>query len=159
MRTFSIILKSLSEEEIEEIKEAFNLFDTEGIGKIKPKELKAAFQQIGLEYKNPIINSIINELDNLGNETGFSFEQFLQAICSKLGNRETEEGIKRIFEMIDEDKKGYITDKDLKKVSKDIGENIQQEEIQEMMSKISSDGKNISYDDFKYVMNKKLNLK
>jgi len=31
----------LSEEEIEEIREAFNLFDTDGSGTIDPKELKA----------------------------------------------------------------------------------------------------------------------
>jgi len=32
----------LTEDEIEEIKEAFNLFDTEGTGKVDPRELKAA---------------------------------------------------------------------------------------------------------------------
>ena len=32
----------LSEEEIEEIREAFNLFDTDGSGTTGPKELKAA---------------------------------------------------------------------------------------------------------------------
>jgi len=30
----------LTEDEIEEIREAFNLFDTEGSGRIDPKELK-----------------------------------------------------------------------------------------------------------------------
>ena len=38
----------LSEEEIEEIREAFNLFDTDGSGTIDPKELKAAMQSLGL---------------------------------------------------------------------------------------------------------------
>jgi Ca2+-binding EF-hand superfamily protein len=32
----------LTEDEIEEIREAFNLFDTDGSGLIDPKELKAA---------------------------------------------------------------------------------------------------------------------
>ncbi len=32
----------LTEDEVEEIREAFNLFDTEGTGLIDPKELKAA---------------------------------------------------------------------------------------------------------------------
>ena len=39
----------MSEDEIEEIKEAFNLFDTDGSGKIDPKELKAAMQSLGFE--------------------------------------------------------------------------------------------------------------
>ena len=37
----------LSEDEIEEIREAFNLFDTDGSGTIDPKELKAAMQSLG----------------------------------------------------------------------------------------------------------------
>jgi hypothetical protein len=41
----------LSEEEIEEIREAFNLFDTDGSGTIDPKELKAAMQSLGFEAK------------------------------------------------------------------------------------------------------------
>ena len=32
----------LSSEEVDEIKQAFDLFDTNGTGKIDPKELKAA---------------------------------------------------------------------------------------------------------------------
>ena len=37
----------LTEDEVEEIREAFNLFDTEGVGYIDPKELRAAMQSLG----------------------------------------------------------------------------------------------------------------
>lgn len=37
----------LTEDEIEELKEAFNLFDTEATGKIDPRELKSAMQSLG----------------------------------------------------------------------------------------------------------------
>ena len=36
------IRPGLTEDEIEEIKEAFDLFDTDGSGSIDPKELRAA---------------------------------------------------------------------------------------------------------------------
>ena len=42
----------LTEDEIEEIKEAFDLFDTDGSGTIDPKELRAAMQSLGFEAKN-----------------------------------------------------------------------------------------------------------
>ena len=48
----------LSEEEIEEIREAFNLFDTDGSGTIDPKELKAAMQSLGFEAKNQTIYQV-----------------------------------------------------------------------------------------------------
>ena len=37
----------LTEDEIEELKEAFALFDTEATGKIDPRELKSAMQSLG----------------------------------------------------------------------------------------------------------------
>ena len=39
----------LTEDEIEEIREAFNLFDTDGSGMIEPKELISAMQSLGFE--------------------------------------------------------------------------------------------------------------
>ena len=45
----------LTDDEVEEIREAFNLFDTEGTGMIDPRELKAAMQSLGFESKNPTI--------------------------------------------------------------------------------------------------------
>lgn len=84
----------LTEDEIEEIREAFNLFDTEGTGKIDPRyilyqlrELKAAMQSLGFESKNPTIFHMIAELESQGRE--IDFEEFLDAITSKLGDKET----------------------------------------------------------------------
>ena len=45
----------LTEDEIEEIKEAFDLFDSDGSGTIDPKELKSAMQSLGFEAKNQTI--------------------------------------------------------------------------------------------------------
>ena len=45
----------LTEDEIEEIKEAFDLFDTDGSGSIDPRELRAAMQSLGFEAKNQTI--------------------------------------------------------------------------------------------------------
>ena len=45
----------LTEEQRQEIKEAFDLFDTDGSGTIDPKELRAAMQSLGFEAKNQTI--------------------------------------------------------------------------------------------------------
>jgi centrin-1 len=49
----------LTEDEIEEIKEAFDLFDSDGSGTIDPKELKSAMQSLGFEAKNQTIYQMI----------------------------------------------------------------------------------------------------
>ena len=45
----------LSSDEVDEIRQAFDLFDTNQSGKIDPKELKAAMQSLGFEAKNQTI--------------------------------------------------------------------------------------------------------
>lgn len=77
----------LTEDEIEELKEAFNLFDTEATGKIDPRELKSAMQSLGFESKNPTIFNMIADLESLGREV--DFEEFLDGITSKLGDKES----------------------------------------------------------------------
>jgi len=68
--------QGFTEDEIEELKEAFNLFDTEGKGAINPRDLKAAMQSLGFETKNPIIFGIISEMDT-GSEEGITFHYIL----------------------------------------------------------------------------------
>jgi hypothetical protein len=77
----------LTEDEIEELKEAFNLFDTEATGKIDPRELKSAMQSLGFESKNPTIFNMIADLESLGREV--DFEEFLDGITSRLGDKES----------------------------------------------------------------------
>ena len=96
----------LTEEEVEEIREAFSMFDTQGKGTIDPKELKSAMNSLGFQKKSPTVYEMICELEQLGSE--IDFEEFLDAISSKLGNRETREGVDKIFDLFDDDKTDTI---------------------------------------------------
>ncbi|CAD8091429.1 unnamed protein product [Paramecium primaurelia] len=143
----------LTEDEIEEIKEAFNLFDTEGTGRVDPRELKAAMQSLGFDQKNPTIFNMIAELENEG--TDIDFDQFLDAITSKLGNRETRDGINKIFDLFDDDGSNSINLNNLKRVSKELGETMTAEELAEMLERAASNGRDISREDFYNIMVKR----
>lgn len=56
----------LSADEIEEIKEAFDLFDTDGSGTISVAELTAAMKSLGFDTKNAVIYRMIEEMDQDG---------------------------------------------------------------------------------------------
>ena len=87
----------LTEDEIEELREAFNLFDTEATGKIDPRELKSAMQSLGFESKNPTIFNMIADLESQGREV--DFEEFLDGITSKLGDKESRVSL-NLFRMV-----------------------------------------------------------
>merc|ERR1719378_2011094 len=117
----------LTEDEVDEIREAFNLFDTDGSGTIDPKELKAAMQSLGFETKNPTVYSMIADLDKDG-AGAIDFDAFLDAISSKLGDKESRDGIAKIFNLFDDDRTGSITMKNLKRIAKELGETMSEEE-------------------------------
>lgn len=143
----------LTEEEIEEIKEAFSLFDTDGSGSIDPKELKAAMHSLGFEKKSPTVYEMIAELEERGRE--IYFEEFLDAISNKLGNRETREGIDRIFDLFDDDHTEGINLNNIRRVAKELGETMSADELKEMLQRASTNGEEITRDDFYNIMTKK----
>eukprot|EP01017_Pseudomicrothorax_dubius_P033833 TRINITY_DN456_c0_g2_i3.p1 TRINITY_DN456_c0_g2~~TRINITY_DN456_c0_g2_i3.p1 ORF type:complete len:189 (-),score=66.83 TRINITY_DN456_c0_g2_i3:31-597(-) len=140
----------LTEDEIEELREAFNLFDTDNTGTIDPRELKAAMQSLGFEAKNPTIYQMIADLESEGNS--IEFETFLDAITAKLGDKESRGGIQKIFELFDDDRSGTINLSNLKRVAKELGETMTNEELQEMLERASGNGQDISFEDFYTIM-------
>merc|ERR1719272_1711764 len=144
----------LTEDEIDEIREAFNLFDTDGSGLIDPRELKAAMQSLGFETKNPTIFQMIADLGTDGGQ--IDFDEFLDSITQKLGDKETRSGIQKIFDLFDDDKTGSISLKNLKRVSKELGETMSEEELREMIERADSNGDGaITAEDFYTIMTKK----
>ncbi|RLN83083.1 hypothetical protein BBJ28_00024187 [Nothophytophthora sp. Chile5] len=98
----------LSEEEIEEIREAFNLFDTDGSGTIDPKELKAAMQSLGFEAKNQTIYQMIGDIDKDGSGS-IDFEEFLDMMTAKMSDKDSREDIQKVFNLFDDDQSGKIS--------------------------------------------------
>ena len=59
----------LTEEQKQEIREAFDLFDTDGSGTIDAKELKVAMRALGFEPKKEEIKKMIADIDKDGSGT------------------------------------------------------------------------------------------
>lgn len=60
-----------SEEEIEEIQEAFTMFDSNGEGTIDPQVLKTAMVSLGFDKKSPIVYDMIAQLEKEGRAISF----------------------------------------------------------------------------------------
>merc|ERR1712205_202282 len=82
----------LSEEQIEEIREAFNLFDADNSGAIDVRELKAAMRALGFEVKKEELKKMISDIDNDGNGS-IEFAEFLEMMTGKMGEKDTRENI------------------------------------------------------------------
>lgn len=145
----------LTEDEIEEIKEAFDLFDTDGSGTIDPRELKAAMQSLGFEAKNATIYQMVSDLDKDGSGA-IDFDEFLDMMTARMSDKDTKDDISKVFRLFDDDKTGYVSIKNLRRVAKELGETMTDEELMEMIERADSDGDGqVSLEDFYNIMTKK----
>ena len=79
----------------------------------------------------------------------------MDAITSKLGDKETKEGISKIFALFDDDDTGNINLANLKRVARELGETMTAEELEEMLSRAATNGEEITFEDFYNIMTKK----
>eukprot|EP00056_Hartaetosiga_gracilis_P005740 m.88415 g.88415 ORF g.88415 m.88415 type:complete len:170 (-) comp12264_c0_seq1:1250-1759(-) len=147
----------LTEEQKLEIREAFELFDTDGSGSIDAKELKVAMRALGFEPKKEEIKKMIAEVDRDGSGT-IDYNEFLTMMTQKMSEKDMKEEIVKAFKLFDDDSTGKISFKNLKRVATELGENLSDEELQEMIDEADRDGDGeINQDEFLRIM-KKSNL-
>lgn len=143
----------LTEEEIKDCKEAFDLFDTDSSGTIDPKEIQAAINSLDHD-RNPTIFHLLSGIEELG--AMIEFDAFLEHLNKKLGHRNSREGIQKIFELFDAEGTGSINIKNMTRVARELGESMTIEELTESLEKVASTGAELTLDDFYKVMTKKI---
>lgn len=144
----------LTDEQKQEIKEAFDLFDTDGLGKIDAKELKVAMRALGFETTKEEIRKIILDMDREGNGT-IEYQDFLDLMTIKMQERDPVEEMRKAFRLFIDDESNKISLRHLRRVAKDLGENMTDEELQEMIDEADRDGDGeISEEDFIRIMTK-----
>ena len=109
----------LTEEQKQEIREAFDLFDTDGSGTIDAKELKVAMRALGFEPKKEEIKKMISDIDKDGSGT-IDFSEFLEMMTAKMSEKDSREEILKAFRLFDDDETGKISFKNLKRVAKEV---------------------------------------
>nr|XP_018266096.1 EF-hand calcium-binding protein [Kwoniella dejecticola CBS 10117]OBR88254.1 EF-hand calcium-binding protein [Kwoniella dejecticola CBS 10117] len=118
---------SLTEDQKGEIKEAFELFDLDKDGAIDYHELKVAMRALGFDMKK---SEVMKLLKDLGGDDGLmDFSAFERIMTEKILARNPETELRRAFELFDDDRTGRISLKNLKRVARELGENLGEEEL------------------------------
>jgi Ca2+-binding EF-hand superfamily protein/uncharacterized protein YkwD len=144
----------LTEEEIIEIKDAFDLFDVEKTGKIETKDLRQAMENQGFQYKSPTIFKMVCELDVEGRNR-VDFDEFLDMMTENVVDESSKEEVRKVFNLFDVDQTGYIELKNLRQIARELGENLKEEDIIELITKSDADGDGkVSFQEFYDIMSR-----
>ncbi|KAF7809825.1 putative calcium-binding protein CML20 [Senna tora] len=111
----------LTQQKKQEIKEAFELFDTDGSGTIDAKELNVAMRALGFEMTEEQINQMIADVDKDGSGA-IDYEEFEYMMTAKIVSMQ-----------------GKISVSDIRNIAKELGESFTDVEIEDMVDEADRD--------------------
>ena len=105
--------------------------------------------------KNPTIYEVMTELDNPRNKNsgGVTFNDFYKTVNYIVQEKEITEDLRRVFTLFLDDPNSNITSlESIKRVADELGENIEEIELNAKLNKASKAGARLTFDDFVAIM-------
>ena len=124
------------------------MFDKDRSGSIDINELKDAMKALGIFLKKEEVKKTMTKVDQDGSGTIDKIE-FLSLMAEQIDSRNQEEELRKVFRIYDDDDNGMIDSDNLLRCARDLGEDVNEEEIDMMIqmatehdNKLSGDGVN-----------------
>ena len=144
--------KVLDEDQLNDVRECFDLFDINRSGNIDYHEFKIAMRALGFDMKKEDVILAIREFDRSGRGK-VDYPTFLAIATKKITTRDPHGEILKTFDLFDVDKSGRISVENLKKIAQDLGEDLSEEELKAMVEEFDRDlDGELSFSEFKYIL-------
>ncbi|XP_023171543.1 neo-calmodulin [Drosophila hydei] len=139
---------TLNEDQMNEVRDAFGVFDPQNTGKITGKQMGLAMRTLGYCPTEAELYDLIEEIDVDG-DGDIEFIEFQMMITKRMEGLTKIENLRAVFKLIDRDEDGFIALGEMRNVMHNMGERCSEEEFNEMMKEIDADndGK-ISFSEF-----------
>ncbi|KAJ8318439.1 hypothetical protein KUTeg_003530 [Tegillarca granosa] len=142
----------VTEKQFTDAHNTFNLFDKKGAGCVNSNELGNVFKSLALHVEDEKLKRWADEKDE--DATGkILWEQFKELFERKLREDEDERELREAFRVLDKNNKGVIDVADLRWILKSLGDDLTEEEIDDMIAETDTDGSGtVDYEEFKSLM-------
>merc|ERR1711918_12657 len=129
----------MGEEQKGELREAFDLFDTDGSGAVDFGELHTAMKALGFEPKKEEIAKMVKEMDKDGDAT-VDLEEFFKMMAEKMNQKDGKEEMLKGMKMFDDDGTGKASFKNFQRVAKELGETLSDDDLKAIIADADTDG-------------------
>ncbi|RNA25662.1 calmodulin 12 [Brachionus plicatilis] len=123
-----------------DLKAAFTMFDKNGDHKISESELFQVMKYLGLKTTEKEVKAMIQVVDK--NQNGYvDYDEFIQMMTqTNIKPQNAEDEVKKTFDIFDIDGNGYISADEIKKTMQNIGENLTDDEVKDMIKAADKNG-------------------
>merc|ERR1712062_16916 len=144
----------------EELQELFKSIDTDGSESLSLSEVILFLKSICADISEDNVEKIFSNFDSTGDKI-VDYEEFKEVMsqvtsngwqkCAGTSDGAQEEEIKALFDMIDKDKSGSLSEREAKKACKLIEDRFGVDEVEEWLEKTdyNRDG-SVSWEEFKF---------
>ncbi|CAG9476583.1 centrin-4, putative [Plasmodium vivax] len=143
---------AINEDVEKEIYECFSLFDTNKCGYIDIREFYFALKSLGLNFKKEEVKNLFLQVKkNIDDK--LNFDEFFEIATKHIHKRYNEEEMDHMFALFDPNDTGKITLTSLRNVCAEIGEHIDDAELNHMIEFADrNNDKVIDKEEFKRVL-------
>lgn len=107
---------------------------------------------LGFDSKNAMIFQMISDLDADGSGQ-LEFDEWLYLMTHKVSDKSSRDRVDKVFNLYDDEKTGYLSAKNLRRVADDLGFDIGDQELQEMVDRADTDRDGlVSADEFYVIL-------
>ncbi|XP_055602120.1 calmodulin-A-like [Uranotaenia lowii] len=140
--------EKLTKEQIQELREAFSLFDRNADGTITARDLGMVLRSLGKNVSDAEVDELLKDVST-DVQGRIQFGDFLAMMTVRLKDFNNEEELKEAFRIFDRDGNGMISAEELKVALKSFGEQLSDEEVEELLREadVNCDGQ-IDYEEF-----------
>merc|ERR1712045_1063786 len=128
----------LTQEQIDDLKASFDMFDKDGNGTISHSELKSVMRRFGQNLSDSEVRDMIRSVD-IDRNNEIDFKEFVHLMKSRI-SLDPDYELKLAFQMIDSDSSGTISIDELRSLMRKVNQHLTEEEVDAIMVECDADG-------------------
>ena len=135
---------NLDEDQVDEFKDIFEMFDLERKGAISRDTLKLVLNQFGIKVATEDFEKMFKEVAT-GGRDAFGFTEFMSMMGRKMAQTSSEQQLIRAFQSFDPKDTGMIPTAQLSEALLTLGDKLTRKELNELLAMIENDKQECRY--------------